>query len=128
MSSALRVAVLVLVVLAAALALCGFSGQVGELFYGDEITAVRTQASAARQEIAERTKLNPEVSTSYQVSFFSGPSLAEVTVSFPFVPPTADEEVLRKISEDAVRKYVKTVARIHVVGQGPSHGPPPSRH
>jgi hypothetical protein len=124
MSSALRIAVLVLAGLAAAIALCAFSGRLGELLYGDEITALRTQADAARQEIAERTRLNPEVFTSYQVSFVSGLSLAEVTVNFPFVPPTADEQTLRTISEDAVRKHVKTVARIHVVGSGPQQGPP----
>ncbi len=119
---------MVLLALAAgAWLLCAGSGLIAGFLYKDEIAAMQSQSRAAEDDIRARTKLGAHVSTTFRSSFTSGLDQVEVTVTYDFVPPTADQEKLVKEAEEAVRQNVKNVTDVSVTGPGMRRSARPGR-
>lgn len=111
------VRVLILVGLALGAA-CIVAGLTTRLFFGDELAARGQELEAARQEILDQTRLNVVLKAKTTSSRLSDKPLVSVVVEYQFVPPTADEERLRRVAEEAVRKHVTGAGEIAVTRRG----------
>jgi len=106
---------------------CVGSGLFVSVVHRKEIAAMKDQSALAQAEIFERTRLKAEVRPSFQGSFVSGLSSVSVSVQYPFVPPTADPDLLVKTAEEVVRKHVQGVGAVEVLGAGPPRVAGPRR-
>ena len=112
----MRLAAVIVALVAVPLGLLMGSGQLIELVYAKEIAQSQTEAKEAELEINAKARLNSHVYATWERSFVSGLSQVGVVVAFDFVPPTVDGLELQQIVRTAVTSKVHNLTTLKLAG------------